>query len=140
MRMLVIASLAAISACTASANPPLLGEPDQPALAYDSPSDIYGSPGEVSCDVRAIRTAHGVRFEAIAFSDAGASGEYELVITKRDRDGASDIMQGGEYDLLAGDAQSLGSAELSVARGGAYSARLVLHDQDGIACNAELSR
>lgn len=137
MRMLLIASLAAISACAAAASPPVLARaPDDAPRAYDAPTQ----PADLSCNVRTIRTSHGVRFEARASSDAGhASGEYEFVIRKRDRGGASDIVQGGAFDLVAGDTQSLGSAEISVERGGEYSARLVLRDADGVACSAERS-
>jgi hypothetical protein len=140
MRILLIASLAAISACTAVANPPVLtGASAEPALAVEAQTAQFAS-ADVDCDIRAVRTAHGVRLEASAVSEGGASGEYEFVITKRDRGGSSDIVQGGEYDLIAGDMQSLGSAEVSVERGGAYRARLVLRDMDGVACNAETSR
>lgn len=137
MRMLLIASLAAISACTAAASPPALS--DEPVLAVEAPAAQLAS-ADMSCDIRATRTSHGVRLEATALSDFAASGEYEFVITKRDRGGSSDISQGGEYDLMAGDMQSLGSAEVSVGRGGAYRARLVLRDADGVACSAEESR
>ena len=133
MRILLIASLSAIGACSAAASPPMLaGAPDEPVSAYAEPADV-------SCNVRTTRTAHGVRFEARAASETDASGEYEFVITKRDRGGSSDIVQGGEFDLIAGEAQSLGSAEVSVERGGSYSARLVLRDAGGVACSAERS-
>jgi hypothetical protein len=94
----------------------------------------------MECDIHAVRTSRGVRFEAAALSEFAASGEYEFIITKRDRSGSSDIVQGGEYDLLAGYTQSLGSAEVSVERGGAYVARLILSDADGVACSAETRR
>lgn len=160
MRMLLIASLAAISACTAAATPPVLaGAPEPeiaapaaqivaltPPAAFVEPQPVaqasYGEShaADIRCDVRVVRTSHGVRFEATALSDASASGEYEFVITKRDRGGSSDIVQGGEYDLLAGDTQSLGSAEISIERGGGYRAELVLRDADGVACSAEENR
>lgn len=140
MRMLLIASLAAISACSAAATQPqLAGRPAEPAFAYDAPISAVSARG-VDCDVRAVRTSHGVRLEASAISDLRASGEYDFVITKRDRGGSSDIVQGGEYSLAPGAVQSLGSAEISVARGGGYRARLVLRDRDGIACRAEIGR
>lgn len=158
MRMLLIASLAAISACTAAASPPALSGAAEPQLAAPeapsaalvaqdaAPEAVVAAsyeappPASVQCDVRAIRTSHGIRFEASAESHRGASGEYELIITKRDRGGSSDIVQGGEYDLGAGDEQSLGNAEVSLERGGSYEARLVLRDADGVACRAERSR
>ncbi|HJS79404.1 MAG TPA: curli-like amyloid fiber formation chaperone CsgH [Vitreimonas sp.] len=159
MRMLLIASLATLSACTAAASPPALAgaEPQiaapaaQIAASEALPAAIEPQPvvaasyaeralPDVRCDVRAIRTSHGVRLEAVAMSDDGAFGEYEFVITKRDRGGSSDITQGGEYDLSNGASQSLGSAEVSLERGGGYEARLVLRDDDGVACAAETSR
>lgn len=140
MRMFLIASLVAISACSAAASPEVLaGAPEEPALAIEAPVAQLAS-ANIECDVRAVRTSGRMRFEATALSETAASGEYEFVITKRDRGGSSDIVQAGEYDLIAGDMQSLGSAEVSIERGGAYSARLVLVDTDGIACSAETGR
>lgn len=130
MRMLLIASFAAISACSAAANP---------HLPTAVPSAQFAA-SSIECDIHAVRTSRGVRFEAAALSEFAASGEYEFIITKRDRSGSSDIVQGGEYDLLAGYTQSLGIAEVSVERGGAYVARLILSDADGVACSAETRR
>lgn len=148
MRMLLIASVAALSACSAAATTPqLAGAPEAPvaasqlappeALPVVAASQVAAP--RISCDVRTTRTAHGVRFDATARSNGPASGEYQLVITKRDRGGRSDIVQGGEY-ILDGGSQSLGNAEISLERGGGYDARLVLRDADGVACRAERSR
>lgn len=86
------------------------------------------------CTIDVARTREGLRFDALARSRAPASGEYELVITKTDRGGSSDIVQGGGFRLGAGDESLLGSSELSLERGGRYRARLVLWDGHGEVC------
>ena len=114
-----IAALAAASACTAAAQP----------------NEHRGvNAGRAECTIDVTRTRHGLRFEALARSFAPASGEYELVLTKHDRGGSSDIVQGGAYRLAAGDENLLGSSEFSLERGGRYRARLVLWDGDREVC------
>ena len=49
-------------------------------------------------------------------------------------------MQSGEFDLANGQSADLGSAEISVARGGGYDARLELTTADGETCIAEEGR
>ncbi len=110
-----MAALAAASACTAAAQPNEHG---------GSRADAE----RAECTIDVTRTRHGVRFDALARSFEPASGEYEFVLTKDDRGGSSDIVQGGVYRLSAGDESMLGSSELSVERGGRYRARLVLWD------------
>lgn len=140
MRTLLFASLAGLSACAANANPASFAGAESQPMAAELHGENIATLPTVSCDVRATRTSRGVRFEATAFSDDHAVGDYEFVIAKRDRAGRSDIVQGGEFDLLAGETASLGSAEVSVERGASYSARLVLHDAEGVACSAERIR
>lgn len=117
-----IAALIAASACAASAQ-------------TSAPSPAYASAAECMIDV--TRTRHGMLFEALARAEDGASGEYEFVLTKDDRGGSSDIMQGGAFSLRAGEHSTLGSSELSLERGGDYRARLVLWDGDEEVCRAE---
>lgn len=128
MKTFLIAAAAVLGACSASASETFLAAEATPFA--DS----------MACDVLTTPTRHGVRFEAIAFSPGEAFGEYEFVISKRDRGGVSDIVQGGEFSLLAGESQALGEAEFSIERGGAYEARLTLRDADGLACEAEARR
>jgi hypothetical protein len=160
-----MAVLGALSACSASARPSdsaaaaplavaavasapeLAGGPAQPAMtpavaatvaapaAMHTPVQAFA---DVSCDIRARRTSHGVELEAFARSDAPAMGEFEFIITKDDAGGSSDIAQSGVFDLGGGERQSLGSSEISVERGGRYRARLVLSDSGGVICREEV--
>lgn len=125
MNKLLITSTALIAAfaCTAAA---------QPGHNRASP---YAPSAECAIDV--TRTRHGIRFEALARSPDRALGDYELVITKHDRGGSSDIVQGGQFDLRPGREAVLGESELSLERGGRYRARLVLWDADGAVCRSE---
>lgn len=117
----IIAALASASACSAAA---------QPGRAHAPLADATGA----ECAIEVTRTRDGVRFEALARSFEPASGEYEFVLTKDDRGGSSDIVQGGAFRLAAGEENILGSSELSLERGGRYRARLVLRDGDGEVC------
>lgn len=123
--LMTAAALVAATACSAVAQ---TSEPYPRALAAEA---------QVECGIEMTRTRYGVRFEAIAQGFEPSAGEYEFVLTKTDRGGSSDIVQGGEFDLYDGDEQVLGSAELSMERGARYRARLVLTDDDGEVCRTE---
>jgi hypothetical protein len=154
--MLTVAAACMAAACSASALP---GEELAPAAApaaLMSEDDLAGAPlaegaaleaeaeiklaalPDVRCDIRVRRTRHGVELEARARADAPAFGAYQFIITKTDAGGSSDIVQGGEFDLAAGEALSLGVSEFSVERGGRYRARLVLSDDVGEICRDEV--
>jgi hypothetical protein len=136
MKSLLFIGLSALTmACAANASPApqtLAEAPAVEAISYE--------PQSLTCDIIRTRTSHGVELRAVASSDLSAFGEYEFVITKRDRGGSSDIMQSGEFDLANGRSTDLGSAEISVARGGGYDARLELTTADGETCIAEEGR
>jgi hypothetical protein len=140
MRSLLFVGLAMLSACAANASPSQAQSfAETPYVA--PPEAAYAAPvrADLDCDIVRTRTSHGVELRAVASSGASIAGEYEFVITKRDRAGSSDIMQSGEF-ILDGDSASLGSAEVSIARGGGYDARLELTSFDGETCVAEASR
>lgn len=122
MKTLLFAALATLGACAAAAH---------------TVSDASTSSETMQCDVRAVPTSHGLRFEAMALGWTEVAGEYEFVISKSDRSGASDIVQAGEFALGEGERQTLGSAELSLEPGGVYSAQLEVRDADGVLCSAE---
>lgn len=122
--LVTMAAFVAASACTATAQ---TGER----------RDFHASATNTQCTIEVTRTRHGLRFEALARSHGRASGEYELVLTKDDRGGSSDIVQGGPFRLGAGDESTLGSSELSLERGGRYRARLALWGADGVVCRSE---
>ena len=136
MKSLLFIGLSALAACAANAGPQTASVAEAPA-AHVQP---VSASQDLTCDIIRTRTSHGVELRAIASSDFSAVGEYEFVITKRDRSGSSDISQAGEFQLTRGETASLGSAEISVARGGGYHARLELTDADGVACVAEEGR
>lgn len=102
-----------------------------------APAPAEATRGGVQCLIRETPTSYGMRFEALARADRSAYGEYDFVLTKTDRGGSSDIVQGGDYDLRGGGRQSLGSAELSLDRGARYRARLVLRDGGRVVCRDE---
>lgn len=136
MKSLLLIGLSALTmACAANASPAPQALADTPA--YETAS--Y-APQSLTCDIVRTRTSHGVELRAVASSDMSAMGEYAFVITKRDRAGSSDIMQSGEFQLANGESANLGSAEISVSRGGGYDARLELTTANGETCIAEEGR
>jgi len=154
MRSLLFVGLAMLGACAANASPqtapaiadaPAVAAPLEPASPVWAEAPVVEATArleraaDLECDIVRTRTSRGVELRAIASSDARVAGEYEFTITKRDRSGSSDIMQSGEF-ALDRDSASLGSAEVSVSRGGGYDARLELTSRDGETCVAEASR
>lgn len=141
MRSLLFVGVAMLGACAANASPSQAETFAESTPYVAPPEPAYAAPAsaDLDCDIIRTRTSHGVELRAVASSGASIAGEYEFVITKRDRAGSSDIMQSGEF-VLDGDSASLGSAEVSVARGGGYDARLELTSFDGKTCVAETSR
>lgn len=130
MRTLLFVGLSALAACAANASP-------TPSAFAETPAYVEEAPESFSCEIVRTRTSRGVELRAVASSDFSAIGEYEFIVTKHDRGGSSDIMQSGEFELGGGESVSLGSAEISVARGGGYEARLELIGADGETCVAE---
>ena len=124
--LFALAAFTAAAACTAGA---------QTAAPISPAAEVTGS--AVDCAILTSRTAHGVRFSAVAGADAPSAGSYEFVLTKNDRNGSSDINQGGDFNLSAGASQSLGEAELNLDRRSSFHARLVLWNGDGEVCRAE---
>lgn len=124
--LLALAAFTAAAACSAGA---------QTAVPISPAAEANRS--AVDCAILTSTTAHGVRFSAVAGADAPLAGSYEFVLTKSDRNGSSDINQGGEFNLSAGASQSLGEAELNLERRSSYHARLVLWDANGEVCRAE---
>lgn len=139
MKSLLFVGICALAACAANASPPA-AVAEAPAAYVTPMSTPVSASRDVSCDIIRTRTSRGIELRAVASSDFNATGEYEFTITKHDRSGSSDIMQSGEFQLVRGESASLGSAEVSVARGGGFHARLELTDTDGVACVAEEGR
>lgn len=106
--------------------------------ASPNQAQAHNATNAVECTVRETPIRGGMRFEALARSQRTALGEYDFVLTKTDRGGASDIVQGGDFDLRANGEQSLGSVELSLERGARYRARLVLRDGSRVVCRDDV--
>lgn len=131
--LLALSAFAVAAACSAGAQ---TGAP-APAPNVQFAQTLANNAPAVDCDILTTATAHGVMFSAVARADAPSSGSYEFVLTKRDRNGSSDINQGGDYQLSSDASQSLGEAELNLERRSTYHARLVLWDVDGEVCRVE---
>lgn len=140
--VLAIAAMLAASACGAAARSeqasPIAAAAAAGAYSAEAatPTPTHASAAPIACAIRTVRTANGMRFDAVADGLAPISGEYEFVLTKIDAAGSSDIVQGGEFNLASGQRELLGSAELSLERGARYRARLVLSDGGGELCRS----
>lgn len=138
-RLMTVVALALVTACAAQARTEAHKDAPTPAASVVVADAMHAAPeasapSSVSCDIRATRTAHGVRLEAVAHADRGAGGEYNFVITAQGSGGSSDVTQSGPFDLVAGKSATVGSAEISRGR---YRAVLTLSDADGELCRLE---
>lgn len=110
---------------------------------YDTPAErVAPTPiaasAAMTCEIRATRTADGVRLESFAHASGPITGSYDLVVTKSGSAGSSDISQGGEFDTASGPSASLGASEISLERGARLHARLTVHADNGTVCRDEL--
>ncbi len=127
-KLMTVAALALVTACAAQAR-----TESQPANAVAAPEAARVAPetresSPVTCDIRATRTSHGVRLEAVARTDRALHGTYDFVITARSSSGTSDVTQGGPFDLATGGSATVGVGEISGVR---YRVALTLSDADG---------
>lgn len=142
--LITLMALTAAVACSAAAQPEnqayvsqLDAAPVESARAEAAPEVATLMSENMHCEIRATRTAGGVRLEAIAHGIASATGEYSLVVTKSGSGGSSDISQGGEFDAASGET-SLGVAEIGLERGASFDAHLSVRDAFGEECETEL--
>ncbi len=148
--LLLTAAVSAMMACTAATPASQSAAAPATVAASSSPSGAMPAPPAAAptatraqydsaawCDVRVTPTRNGAAFEALASADAWSAVEYELVITKRDAGGSSDIVQSGDAELRAGETQTLGEAELSLERGARFRATLVVSEAGYEICSAE---
>lgn len=141
MKLMTIAGLALVTACAAQPHTEASTEVLPPDTAYAETNVMRASPASperftASCDIYAAHTAKGLRLEAIAQAGQAVQGTYQFVITAQGSGGSSDISQGGPVDLAAGQAATVGLAEISNRR---YRAVLTLRDADGEFCRRERS-
>lgn len=124
--LVTLAAIGALMACSAAARPAASA-----ALEAQAASPV------LSCEVRLTPTRHGLRIEALAHGAAAAAGEYDLVISKSGPNGASDISQGGAFEVGSDAHVTLSSAEFNIERGDHYRASLALRDETGVLCRDE---
>lgn len=108
----------------------LVGAPPVVVVEAPAPARLVPPPIVVRqdeslfCDIKVVKTSHGVRITPIVRSDRFVSGEYSIVITRKGGGGSSDISQGGPFDAPRGVKQELGSSEISLERGSSFHAVL----------------
>jgi hypothetical protein len=124
--------------------PPSVNAATAEPAHYDAPAErvaptpIVAASAAMTCEIRATRTADGVRLESFAHASGPMTGSYDLVVTKSGSAGSADISQGGEFDTLSEPSASLGASEISVEPGSHLRARLTVHGDNGTVCRDEL--
>jgi hypothetical protein len=98
------------------------------------------SPEKLTCEIRSVPVAGGVRLEAVALAAPGASGEYELLVAKTGGGGTSNVTQGGEFTV--GPQQEVLLGEVTLGGGNnSVKAHLTVNWADGSAeCEARFPR
>lgn len=145
-QFIAFSAVLALAGCSAGMTPQAVQEAYSPAMQeVNLVSDLVGAPPVVVveapapaparlvpppvvvrqdeslfCDIKVVKTSHGVRITPIVRSDRFVSGEYSIVITKKGGGGSSDISQGGPFDAPRGVKQELGSSEISLERGSSF--------------------
>jgi hypothetical protein len=106
------------------------------ALAHDATLATAGS-GPVTCSIRTVPVAGGVRLDAVAMAKKPVSGTYRLSVGS-DSDGSSNtIVQGGEFDAAPGAESVLSTVMLGSEAGDGFEARLTVKWPGGSAsCSA----
>ena len=147
-QFIAFGAVLALAGCSAGMTPQAVQEAYSPAMQeVNLVSDLVGAPPVVVveapaparlvpppivvrqdeslfCDIKVVKTSHGVRITPIVRSDRFVSGEYSIVITRKGGGGSSDISQGGPFDAPRGVKQELGSSEISLERGSSFHAGL----------------
>lgn len=147
-QFIAFGAVLALAGCSAGMTPQAVQEAYSPAMQeVNLVSDLVGAPPVVVveapaparlvpppivvrqdeslfCDIKVVKTSHGVRITPIVRSDRFVSGEYSIVITRKGGGGSSDISQGGPFDAPRGVKQELGSSEISLERGSSFHAVL----------------
>lgn len=91
------------------------------ALAMPRPVAL---PPPVQCVIEVVQTPDGTRLLPVARSGIDLSGSYELNVETSGTGGRSTVSQGGEFSLVAGRGQTLGSVSVGQASGARILARL----------------
>jgi len=79
-------------------------------LAAGSSAHSNESASPVECEIAVSKGRYGTTYEGIVHADQAARGTYALKISKRGSGGSSMINQSGDFDLRAGDSETVGQA------------------------------
>lgn len=91
----------------------------------------------LSCALVTSKSRHGTTLEARATAHAPVTGSYALDIEQRGTGGHAVIRQGGDFELRAGQTQTLGEVTLGGDPAG-YDATLSLRwNGDSVACSSD---
>lgn len=93
------------------------------ALAL-SPPVVPSTPPQ--CAIEVVSTPQGTRLRPVARSGSDLSGSYRLNVETSGTSGRSTVSQGGDFSLLAGREEMLGSVSLGQASGTRLVARMDL--------------
>ncbi|WP_298162119.1 curli-like amyloid fiber formation chaperone CsgH [Brevundimonas sp.] len=113
-------SAAAIAAVTLGLSGSALAMPGQMAITP-----------QVQCDIEVVQTPDGTQLRPVARSGIDLSGSYQLTVETSGPAGSSSVSQGGEFALLAGQVQALGSVSLGRASGTRIVARVDVSGPSG---------
>ncbi|MCV0397520.1 MAG: hypothetical protein K5872_20105 [Rhizobiaceae bacterium] len=78
------------------------------------------SNGLVRCEIVATKSGGMTRLEGVIHADRAAAGTSDFRVSGGGSGGSTNIRQGGDFDLAAGESTTLGSVSL----GGSYDATL----------------
>ena len=81
---------------------------------------------DLSCEIRSSPSGSGLLLEAVATGSRDATGEYEFVVAKSGGGGSSNVTQGGDFEVSAGEVTILGEVTLGPGEGSSVKAVLKL--------------
>lgn len=98
------------------------------AAAAASGTDSAEAGGGLTCEIRASKSGSGVELTGVVRASQATSGSYRFSVAQSGSGGSSDIDQGGDFSLKAGEQQVVG--EISLGKG-SFDARLKVSSSAG---------
>jgi curli production assembly/transport CsgH protein len=95
--------------------------------------------GTLHCRISRNQTGAGVQLTASIASTLAAAGSAHFSVKKSGRAGSSNIAQGKDFHVQAGQEMIVGQATISLEPGALLTAELVISSRTGAQCRAELS-
>jgi len=100
-------------------------------LALAGSAAFASTAGAVNCEIRATKSEHSLRLEAIVKADGPAAGSYRLVVEKRNDAGTSRNAGSGRFALETGGETVLSTTVVDHEKDGDAVASLSLQWKDG---------